>query len=382
MLTLPQFKAHLHVEPVSGEGIFLLSERSQSVLRGRLYEAVAPLIDGRRTADDLVDELDGRFSAAEVYHVLRQMERKGYLAEGNGPVPTAEKAFWHVQDMDPTIAARRLAEMMVTVRGVAGLGTDKLVAALRAMNVQVGVAADDYLRAALADWNREALRSGRPWLLVKPVGCQVCVGPLFRPGLTGCWECLAQRLRANREAEVYVQHKTGRAEPFPVARADTPTTRAVAWNLAATEIAKWLASGRRQSPGSSVEGKILTLDLLTWKTETHTLVRRPQCPACGDPHDRRDATIILQSRPKRFTRDGGHRTTSPEETLRRYGHHVSRLTGAVTGLGRFPTSGDGVVNVYGAGHNFARRQGSLADLKRGLRSHCGGKGGQRFTGQG
>jgi ribosomal protein S12 methylthiotransferase accessory factor len=30
--------------------------------------------------------------------------------------------------------------------------------------------------------------------------------------------------------------------------------------------------------------------------------------------------------------------------------------------------------VYGSGHNFARRQGSLAEIKRGLRSNCGGKG--------
>jgi ribosomal protein S12 methylthiotransferase accessory factor len=80
MIHHPHFKAHLHVEAVTGEGVFLLSEKGQAVLRGRLYELVAPLIDGRRTADDLVDQLDGQLSAAEVYHVLRQLEKKGYLA--------------------------------------------------------------------------------------------------------------------------------------------------------------------------------------------------------------------------------------------------------------------------------------------------------------
>jgi ribosomal protein S12 methylthiotransferase accessory factor len=165
-----------------------------------------------------------------------------------------------------------------------------------------------------------------------------------------------------------VQHKTGRAEPFPVARADTPSTKAIAWHLAASEIARWVARGS----STELSGKILTLDVLTWKTESHTLVRRPQCAVCGTPNER-EPTIVLQSRPKRFTRDGGHRSSCPEETLSRYGHHVSRLIGAVVGLGRFP-GGDGLVNVYGAGHNFARRQGSLAELKRGLRNHCAGKG--------
>jgi ribosomal protein S12 methylthiotransferase accessory factor len=378
MIERPQFKAHLHVEALACEGVFLLSERGQAALRGRLYEMVAPLIDGRRSADELVEELEGRLSAAEVYHVLRHMERKGYIVEANGPVPTRESAFWQAQDLDPSAAARRLAETAVSVHGI-GVETDALAAALRALDVQVTdaaearlavVATDDYLRAGLEARNRQALRGGRPWLLVKPVGCQVLIGPLFRSGQTGCWECLAQRLRANREAEVYVQHKAGRVEPFPVARADTVATRAIAWNMAATEIARWVARG--SSP--DLDGRILALDVLSWKTTTHTLVRRPQCPACGSPDERREATVVLQSRPKHSTRDGGHRSVSPEETLRRYGHHVSRLTGVVTSLGRFPCPDDGLINVYGAGHNFARRQGSLAELKANLRSNCAGKG--------
>lgn len=377
MIHRPRFKAHLHVEALAAEGVFLLSEKALAVLRGGLYELVMPLIDGRRSADDIVDHLDSRLSAAEVYHVLRHLEKKGYLAEGNGAAPDDVKAFWHIQNIDPAAAAQRLAETTASVTGLGGLEVTPLVDALDALHVRVAdegqlgvVVTDDYLRQGLEEYNREAGRSGRPWLLVKPVGSEVWIGPLFRPGQTGCWECLAQRLRANREAEVYVQAKTGRADPLPVPRADTPATRAVAWNLAASEIVRWIARGT--SP--DLEGRVLTLDVLTWRTQTHTLVRRPQCPACGDPDWRCDPAVVLVNREKTFTHDGGHRAVSPEETLRRYEHHVSRLTGAVTELRRYRGSGDGVVNVYGAGHNFARRQGSLADIRRGLRSLSSGKG--------
>src|SRR5262249_7719601 len=65
---------------------------------------------------------------------------------------------------------------------------------------------------------------------------------------------------------------------------------------------------------------------------------------------------------------------SPEETLRRYEHHVSPVTGAVTMLERFPGSGDGVVNVYASGYNFARGQRNPAGLRRGLRANSSGKG--------
>src|SRR4029077_11298925 len=110
--------------------------------------------------------------------------------------------------------------------------------------IQLGVVVtDDYLRSGLEEYKWAAVRESRTWLWGKPVGCQLWVGPVFRPGQTACWKCLAERLRANREAEVYLQARAGRPDPFPVPQADTPTTRAVAWNLIATEIVRWLARG-------------------------------------------------------------------------------------------------------------------------------------------
>ena len=377
MIDMPRWKAHLRVEEVAGEGVFLLSEKGPTLLRGRLYELIAPLIDGRQSADDIADQLENRLAAAEVYHALGQLEQKGYLAETNGCRTHEYDAFWHIQDIEPGAAARRLAEMTVEVKSLAGLEVNPLVAALRGLEVPVGeggrlrvVLTDDYLRAGLEACNREALDSGRPWLLVKPVGCRIWIGPVFVPHQTGCWECLAQRLRRNREAESYLQARTHRVDPFPVPRADTPATRALAWNLVATEVVRWVACGG----ASDLEGKVLTLDVLNWKTQTHALTRRPQCPACGEPERRRDPAIVLQGRVEVCTRDAGHRVLSPEETLRRHEHHVSPVTGAVTLLERWPISGDGVMNVYGSGHNSARGPRSLAGLRSGLRAYCAGKG--------
>ncbi len=377
MIDQPRFKAHWRVEIVADDGVFLLSEKGPVVLRGRVYEQVAPLIDGRRSTDEIAEQLEEAIPPAEVYHALRHLEKKGYLADGNGPVLENGHAFWHLQDVDMTVAAERLAQAAVALFAVGGVDTAPMAAALTALDVRVAdegqvavVLTDDYLRQGLAAFNEQALQSARPWLLVKPIGHRIWVGPVFQPGETACWECLAQRLRANRAAEVYVQEKTGRADPFPVPPADTPTTRAIAWNMAATEVVRSLARGGV----SALVGKILTLDVLSWKTEWHTVLRRPQCPACGKPEGAREPAIVLQSRKKRFTRDSGHRGVLPEETLRRYEHHVSCISGAVTLLERVRCAGDGVVNVYAAGHNFARRQRSLEGIRRGLRNDSSGKG--------
>src|SRR5262245_37813322 len=137
MIDVPRFKAHLHVEGLADEGVLLLSEKGPTLLRGRCYELIAPLLDGWRSADDIVDQLDGRLAAAEVFYALRQLEQKGYLAEADGCRANGIEAFWHIQDIDPGGAAQRLAETTVAVTSLAGLEVDPLVLALRDLHVQM-----------------------------------------------------------------------------------------------------------------------------------------------------------------------------------------------------------------------------------------------------
>ena len=44
MLSRPRFRPHFHVEVVPGEGVLVLSDSRQDLLRGRLYELVATAI--------------------------------------------------------------------------------------------------------------------------------------------------------------------------------------------------------------------------------------------------------------------------------------------------------------------------------------------------
>jgi bacteriocin biosynthesis cyclodehydratase domain-containing protein len=375
MMKQPRFKPHLRVQVLPGEGVFVLSETSQVLLRGRLYEQIVPWV-GDRSADEIGDRLQGRISLAEVYYVLGQLETKGYLCEEETSLPPGEAALWSAQQVDPAAAARRLAETPVTVRafGVEAASLCELLQALRVRVEEDGklgvVLADDYLREELDAYNAEALRSDRPWLLIRPFGRQLWVGPLFRPGVTGCWRCLAQRLRANRPVSTYVDAKTGRAAGIP---ACSPATLQIAWGMAAHAVAAWIARGDLPS----LEGKVQTFDVASWQTQAHTLVRLPYCPACGPGVPAADGPLrpmVLESRPKTFLQDGGHRVVSPEVTLERYGRHVSPITGAVSVLERVGITGDGAMHVYLAGHNLARRHRDLAHLRGDLRNMSSGKG--------
>src|SRR5437762_5746801 len=48
---------------------------------------VAGLIDGRRSADDIVDELSGKARPELVYYALARLEQQGCLEESDGALP-------------------------------------------------------------------------------------------------------------------------------------------------------------------------------------------------------------------------------------------------------------------------------------------------------
>ncbi len=378
MLRRPRFKPHLRVEIVPGEGVFLLSEMSQTVLQGRLYELVAPCLDGR-PREEVSAQLRGWASPAQVYYTLGQLEQKGYLAESDDGVSPGEAGLYSMQGVDAQTAAKDLAETPLTIRVAGVVDVEPLRALLQSMHVQFAddgqwtvVVTDSYLRSDLKICNQEALRTRRPWLLLRIGGSQVWLGPLFRPGRTGCWTCLAERVRANSPVAGYLEEKHGNDGGTFVDRCRTPATLQVGWGMAATAVASWIVGADL----SRLHGKVQTLDVLTGQTQSHQLIRQPSCPACGEPGIRelQASPMILHRCKKTFTQDGGHRAISPQETLDRFGCHVSPITGAVSMLEKDGSNGDGILHVYLSGNNVARRPDSWRRLHSDLRSSSSGKG--------
>jgi ribosomal protein S12 methylthiotransferase accessory factor len=375
MLSRPRFRPHIQVDVVPGEGVLVLSDTKHSLLRGRLYELVVPWLDGR-SAGDVCERVRGEASPAEVYYALAQLERKDYLCEEELALPAGQAALWSSQQVAPRTAAQRLAERPIVVRSF-GVEAGPFLELLQSLHVQLAddgppdvVLTDSAWRSELQDCNAAALRDGRPWLLVKPTGRQVWVGPVFRPGKTGCWECLAQRLRANFPVAAYLQGRNGHGGPVVQDRAVTPATLQVGWGLAAQAVASWIVRGELPE----LEGKLQTLDVPTWRLLTHTLVRLPFCPACGAGGSRVYAPPSLAHNKKTYTNDGGHRVVPPEVTLAQNGHHVSPITGAVPVLERAAPAHDGVLHVYVAGSNSARPSPTLGQLRSDLRTMNSGKG--------
>ncbi len=382
MLNKPQFKRCYHVETVAPDGVFLLSENQYALLNGHLYQQLVPLIDGQHTLDEIVDLMQEHASAAEVYYALMLMEKKGYLVEkveNENELTTALAAFYETLNVNTTEAARRLQATKVAVRAIGAVTIEPLISVLESLNITVEsegelevILTDDYLQDGLEAFNQKALHAQRPWLLVKPVGTLIWIGPLFVPGKTGCWACLAQRLQANRPVETFIHRRKNSSTPFPTSIAALPSTVQTGINLAATEIAKWLIQGENQK----LAGQLVTFDTLSLETKTHTLTQRPQCPHCAHPQwaTAKPLPIVLDSQRKTFTADGGHRCRSPEETLKTYAHHISPLTGVVRGLKDVSPQNNRLTPLYIAGHNFDTMFDELYFLRLDVRGRSAGKG--------
>lgn len=376
-MTRPVFKPQFQISVVPDEGVLVLSEDKVSALHGKVYELLAPLIDGTRDEDAIVDELAGKVDGARAYYALGLLERNGYIAERVLGIPNETAAFWHGMEIEPRAAIEALKSTRVRIRAVGEVDAAPLHTALADLAVTVtegedadfeAVVTDDYLRLELDAVNAASLQVDRPWLLLKPLGHEVWVGPLFVPGKTGCYRCLARQLARNRPVHRFVAEKNKLPECRPAARAAITATIEAASQLAAIEAVKFIAGAKE-----GLEGKVLSLDARTWSAVSHDLLRHPACTACGERVDAKAAPLELVSRKATYIQDCGHRANSPEETLKKYQHLVSPITGVVTVLAPVYNA-DGLVNVYMAGHNHAFRVERLDFLKASLRNCSSGKG--------
>jgi ribosomal protein S12 methylthiotransferase accessory factor len=380
MIARPQFRPHFHVEVVAPKTVYLLSEQKKIALTGRLYCWLAPLLNGSHTVDEIVSKLESQVSPAAIEQALTLLEKKGYITEADDTLAPEVAAFWNLLNVDSRVANNRLQSSRVSVTAFGTVEKEPLITALQSLNIRISpeqdlavVLTSDYLEPELATFNQKALQTQQPWILVKPVGAVIWIGPIFIPGKTGCWQCLAHRLRGNREIETSIQQQKNLVNPFPISRSILPSTLQIGLNLAATEIAKWIVHGEHEQ----LEGKLITLDLASLNLRHHVLVKRPQCPACGDSEylaNRAAQPLVLTSRKKQFTTDGGHRILSPVQTLKRYEHLISPITGVVSVLERISGAGNDLIHIYAAVHPSPREAENLDSLRQVLRLKSAGKG--------
>ncbi|WP_434448484.1 TOMM precursor leader peptide-binding protein [Lentzea sp. E54] len=377
------FKRHLRPQIVQGEAVYLIGESGVTAIQGTHVEALAPLLDGTRDLTAVLRDLPAGLSADLVERMLSRLAAAGLVGWRctlDGSTTTeASLAYWDAAGLDPADAVAATSAALVSVVAIGDVDREGLEEALRhnGLTVTSGsgdltvVVCTDYLASELRDIDAAHRASGTPWLLVKPVGAQVSVGPFFTPGEGPCWRCLATRLSANRKAEAHVRARCGQRGPAPRPAIGLPSLRATALEIASVETAKWLAGIRHGTQRS-----IWNYDSLTMKVTQHEVRHRPQCSDCGDSEvvaRRAFEPVELVSRVKTSCDGGGHRSSSPQEVLDTYRHLIGPVTGIVREIRR-DEHGPAFFNSFRSGSNIAAAGEGIEGLRSALRADSGGKG--------
>lgn len=384
MVEKPRLKYCYRAEFLDEENILLVSEKDKTLLSGRLYNLVLHKIQQNSPSlNELIEHLKESYSIFEIYHVIDILEKEGYITEtAPSSLPVEICAYWNTQGIEINTLLTVLQNKTVDIETIGPLTQEIFLQAFDEIGLKTDrrdkagelklVITDDYQQEKLRQINLDAIKIKQPWMLVKPVGTQLWIGPIFIPGQTGCYECLSQRLVMNRpDNMVYKKHKNTDAVP-PVPIAALPISLQTAAGMVAMEIAKWLYFGTNDR----LEGKIITFDTKSLASNSHMLMKRPQCTACGEPeYNRRlpDPVIIKKTLSCHIT-TGGYREVPIEETFRKYQHHVSPITGVVQRLTPYHSVKGTPVHNCSAGDNMAFMNQELSWLNKNLRPGNGGKG--------
>jgi bacteriocin biosynthesis cyclodehydratase domain-containing protein len=304
---------------------FLLGRRASVLKRVRggedLKELLAALLEllggGPQSSDRLCAALQGRFQPELLRDAIQQFMMLGILEpdaaqEGDGAaahdgMQGALYRFFAEHSDAPHACLDRLRRSRVAVVGggrLAALTVEALCESAVGQasvveRIETGETGDgarwldgaDLLLACADDpverlrvfpaLNEIYLKGDRPWLSAYADGDRVFLGPLLVPGETGCHRCLELReesqLPQRAEFLTFKQH-LGNGWRALAGDAAPPTLRC-AGGAVAMEAIRILS--RLHFPVTYQT--LVAIDLRSFETEYHALLRVPFCDACG-PH--------------------------------------------------------------------------------------------------
>jgi bacteriocin biosynthesis cyclodehydratase domain-containing protein len=333
------------VHVVDSRQVLLLSEERSFRLVGKLYVAMLPFLDGTRTGLDIFRAFAGRASEGRLRTALGNVLAKGYADYVDDKAPPSRQALWAELGMVPADVERNLAQHSIALKAAADHGAPAeavrlLHSAVEDNGIRVVpeeaatltiVSVEDYLHRDLEVTNQEMRQAARSWMLFKAGGRVPLLGPLFRPDAAPCWACLANRMVENRPGDRLVSDAVRAVRP---ALAHTGGTLGIAANFAALHLARCFA----RDGIDRFDRRIVSFDLRNYRHREHLVRLDPHCEICGAPYDEEStlqralSPLKLQSRHVLPQVDGGWRTSSAAEVLKRLEDYVSPITGIIADL--------------------------------------------------
>ncbi len=371
-------KSRFHVEYLGGDGAVFFSEAEPVFAYGGLTEEVISSINLSNNLDETRRLLVGRFNRADVEATISFLENGGFLEEARyGENIGATATVLSEMGLDNWPTRDALARTTIDVVNLSSANIGPFSQRMQELGITfspspgfIFVFCDDYEDARIKNINEYSLATKTPWLICKPTGVNLWLGPLFTPDYSPCLECLKSRFTISREVENFVRRRKGYDSEIVAPASRTDLFKETAFSVALTQYLRYVHDPKTISLSNCIH-VVNPTDL---SHSVHLVAKRPQCRTCGDanagseenPEIHLDRSILAK------LMDGGWRTSTAEDTLSRFWHHISPISGVVKQL--TPSMELGPIHVYVAGHNFALKNDSLYFLQDSMRVNSSGKG--------
>ncbi|MCJ8292055.1 MAG: TOMM precursor leader peptide-binding protein [Crocinitomicaceae bacterium] len=380
LISKPRLKSAYRLERINDDHLILISEKKSSVLLNGLHASILEeLATMSVTMDQLIDKLIDTALPPQVFQAINELNEAGYITDGEAPFPEEQTAYWESLGFDPKRLANTLQNEGIAVTTIGAIDKNAFTGICRENGLNFSakptlhiVVTDHYHSKELDAINKQMEKSQTPWLLLKPSGTQLLIGPIFIPGQTACWTCLLHRLELNHPERKYYRSLKKSEDSFIEPKVYHPLSAQISMNIAVLEVVKWLYSKNNDH----LVRRIQQLDTRDMQSTFHTVVKRPQCGTCGDASLLKKKPKPIQLQPSDRVRNthGGYRQFTLEETYDRLKHHVSSLTGIVPYLKSYDKKQPSLIHNYSSGRNLALQSQSMFWLNHHLRSGNGGKG--------
>lgn len=312
----PALRPGIQITIAAGDLVVIGSPATETTVSGRLLPLLAPLVDGTRTIAQIARATGGLATVMDVEFGLSLLVDGGWL------------------EPEATRPERRSAVRLIP--------------------------AASYFDPRL---ERVAVTSRSAWAPVCVDAGQLWWGPVMTTGSSPCWRCVQARLASNRPLRTAFAgvraHGSRRQGPRPAP--------------AQLSILRTMLEGGDAATRSTRQRHIAVVDVTTLTSTFHEVIPVPGC-SCAPRARTRSPRTGRSAERKLVLADGGYRTVSAEDTLRRYGRHVSPVTGIVRSIEPYFADPHGLVHAFVANHQFIVDRGDADAVRRGFRRNSTGKG--------
>ena len=292
-MKLPQYQlsAHLRYYEFDPEEGVLLDGNGITPIRGGVYvQTLKALQSQPSTAAELMETLSPDFPPHHVLHSVNVLEERKLIH------PTL------VNQVD-----ERTALTSIELPSIKWFNDDQPV-----VQVITDLNTDVYKTSF-----RNAFSQGKSWVPVIFDEQRVFIGPLFKPGVEPCPECLEFRLKHNRPLQSWVSRN------YPLGTSYEPSISSSLLNSALEELKALAGSISGLSVLTVVNGSGIT---------KHNVFARPECNFCGDGSlvkEQMESPVRLEPDQDGYDYTVGYRTATPEQTWERLNSRIDPFTGVI-----------------------------------------------------